>query len=266
MNEYFDQHLQQQQQQLYNPTSSQLNSNSQQGPATLPDQSKSLGALTVADLTSILQPIQTSIQEIKTTLNQQMGALQNKVQVLENELKKEIVKNEQLSSVIVTMQKSLNTIDADKRVTNLIINGLPEEEITNDEEELVDDKTKTKYLIHSIGITNIDPHIDGFEFTRIGTPVEGKKRVLKIDVGSKDIRDTILKETKKLKLLPAPWKRVYINKDVHPVYLKENQRIRKKVQELKKVPGFEHETGRVKLENGMIMVDDAMVDQNLFFI
>ena len=123
-----------------------------------------------------------------------MGALQNKVQVLENELKKEIVKNEQLSSVIVTMQKSLNTIDADKRVTNLIINGLPEEEITNDEEELVDDKAKTKYLLHSIGINNIDPHIDGFEFTRIGTRVEGKKRVLKIDVGSKDIRDIIFRD------------------------------------------------------------------------
>ena len=59
---------------------------------------------------------------------------------------------------------------------------------------------------------------------------------------------------------------VYINKDVHPVYLKENQRIRKKMAELKRTPGFEHETGRVKLENGVLMVDGRQVDQNLFLI
>ena len=38
------------------------------------------------------------------------------------------------------------------------------------------------------------------------------------------------------------------------------------MQDLKKVPGFEHESGRVKLENGKIMVDGEMVDQNLFLI
>ena len=69
-----------------------------------------------------------------------------------------------------------------------------------------------------------------------------------------------------MKLLPAPWKYIYINKDVHPVYMKENQRIRKKMQELKKVPGFDHESGRVKLANGILTVDDVAVDQNLFQI
>ena len=183
------------------------------------------------------------------------------------QLKKEVTKNEQLTGVIVSMQKSLNMIDADKRVTNLMINGLPEEELVDNENEtLTDDTGKFKYLLHCIGINDIDVAIDGFEFSRIGAAVEGKKRVLKINVGSKETRDKICKETKKVKLLPAPWKYVYINKDVHPVYLKENQRIRKKMQELKKVPGFEHESGRVKLENGLLTVDGSTVDQNLFQI
>ena len=96
MNDYLDQHMH----------SSQQSMNTQNyGQPTPPDQSKSLGSLTVADLTSILQPIQSSIQDLKTTINHQMGALQTKVQVLENELKKEVTKNEQLTSVIVTMQK-----------------------------------------------------------------------------------------------------------------------------------------------------------------
>ena len=262
MNEYYDQHMQ-----LSQQSTNTIQMHNQPDQGTLPDQTKSLGALTVADLTSILQPIQTSIQEIKTSITQQMGTLQNKVQVLENELKKEVTKNEQLTGIVVSMQKSLNSIDADKRITNLIINGLPEEELTvADEEPLIDDKAKIKYLLHSISINDIDALIDEFEFTRIGAPAEGKKRVLKINTHSKNTRDKICQESKKVKLLPAPWKHVYINKDVHPVYLKENQRIRKKMQELKKVPGYEHESGRVKLENGMIMVDGSMVDQNLFLI
>ena len=80
------------------------------------------------------------------------------------------------------------------------------------------------------------------------------------------MRDKICSESKKVKLLPDPWKRVYINKDVHPVYLKENQRIRRRMQDLKKVPGYEHESDRVKLENGLLTVDGATVDQNLFQI
>ena len=264
MNDYLDQHMIHSQQ---NTGTQQLNNTNNTNVQPTPDQSKSLGSLTVADLTSILQPIQTSIQEIQTTINQQMGALQTKVQVLENELKKEVAKNEQLTSVVVTMQKSLNMIDADKRVTNLMINGLPEEEMQDDEERVLnDDAAKMKYLFHCIGINDIDVQIDGFEYSRIGTVVEGRKRMLKINVGSKETRDKICKESKKVKLLPAPWKHIYINKDVHPVYLKENQRIRKKMQELKKIPGYEHESGRVKLDNGKLMVDGSMVDQNLFII
>ena len=267
MNEYLDQHLQQ------NIASSQMTSHAiqdQTGKAyqhTIPDHAKSLGSLTVADLVQILQPIQSSVEEIKTTLTQQMGALQTKVQVLENELKKEVTKNETLTSAVVSMQKCLNQIDVEKRVTNLMISGLPEEEmITAENTNLADDKEKLKTLLHNIGINDMDAEIDTFEYTRIGVANERKRRLLKVNVGSKDTRDKICVETKKIKLLPAPWKSIYINKDVHPVYLKENQRVRKKMQDLKKVPGFEHESGRVKLENGLLKVDGAIVDQNLFHI
>ena len=261
MNEYLQQHL--------HNTSSQSHVVQDQAGQTynIPDQNKSLGSLTVADLVQLLQPIQTSVEEIKTTLTQQMGALQTKVQVLENELKKEVAKNEQLTGAVVSMQKCLNQIDSAERVTNLMISGLSEEEMTNDDgTNLVDDEAKLESLLHKIGINDIDDKIGDFVFTRIAAANERKRRLLKVNVGSKELRDKICLETKKIKLLPAPWKTVYINKDVHPVYLKENQRIRKKMQELKKVAGFEHDTGRVKLENGLLTVDAITVDQNLFHV
>ena len=58
---------------------------------------------------------------------------------------------------------------------------------------------------------------------------------------------------------------MYINKDTHPVYLNENKRIRKRMQELKRRPELAHETNRVKLENGRLKVDGVIIDKNLFF-
>ena len=107
--------------------------------------------------------------------------------------------------------------------------------------------------------------VNHFEYERIGKPNERNlNRLLKVNTGDNEIRERIINEAKKLKLLQNPWKLVYINRDSHPVYLKENQRIRKVVQDLKKQPGFEHETNRVKLVKGHVKVDDVTVDKNLF--
>ena len=265
MNEYHDQNMHQNQQ---NISSSQPNNINMTIGSHIADQNKSLSSLTVADLVQILQPIQTSVQEVKSTIDQQLGLLQNKVNVMEGQLKKEIAKNDQLTGVIVNMQKCLNQIDADKRITNLMINGLPEEEMVSDgQNALTTDKDKFHQLLHKIGINDLDQEIEEFQFSRIGERTNnGRNRLLKINVGSKEVRDKICNESKKVKLLPVPWKLVYINKDVHPVYLKENQRIRKKMADLKKVPGYEHETGRVKLENGALTVHGRQVDHNLFLI
>ena len=113
---------------------------------------------------------------------------------MEGELKKEITKNEQLTGVVVNMQRSLNKLDAVKRETNLIINGLSEEEITTNDESLIEDSSKIKYLLHSIGINNIDQELNEFEYNRIGDATNGRNRLLKINVRSKATRDKICKE------------------------------------------------------------------------
>ena len=60
-----------------------------------------------------------------------------------------------------------------------------------------------------------------------------------------------------------PWKRVYIKKDQHPVYIAENNRLRKKAAEIKEKAGNEYK--EIKIFNGKLMVDNNEVDRNLFF-
>ena len=77
-----------------------------------------------------------------------------------------------------------------------MISGLSEEEIPDDDgTNLVDDETKLESLLHKIGINDIDDKIGDFVFTRIGAANERKKRLLKVNVGSKELRDKICLET-----------------------------------------------------------------------
>ena len=53
-----------------------------------------------------------------------------------------------------------------------------------------------------------------------------------------------------------PWKKVYLKKDVHFVYAKENQGLNNRRKELwEKNPN-----GDVRLENGKLLINDQIVD------
>ena len=58
---------------------------------------------------------------------------------------------------------------------------------------------------------------------------------------------------------------MYVKKDLHPVYAKENQRIRKKRYDLATHYANNNEQKEVKLVNGAIQVDGVTVDKNMFF-
>ena len=88
-------------------------------------------------------------------------------------------------------------------------------------------------------------------------------KVIKIVLPSVNERDEFLKNTVKLKDAPEPWNKVFIKKDQHPVYVAENNRLRRKVADLKKVRGNENK--EIKIENGKVLVDNNVVDQNMFF-
>ena len=78
-------------------------------------------------------------------------------------------------------------------------------------------------------------------------------------------RDKVLPLSSKIKSLPEPWSKVYLKKDLHPVYSKENQRIRKKRYDLQTQFTNNNEQREVKIVRGQLQVDGVTVDRNLFF-
>ena len=87
--------------------------------------------------------------------------------------------------------------------------------------------------------------------------------MIKIKCGSKENRNELTKNSNKLKEADETWKRVYIRKDEHPVYLAEKNRLRKKMLELKKVE--ENKTKEIIIKDGKLLMNGVVVDKNTFF-
>ena len=107
----------------------------------------------------------------------------------------------------------------------------------------------------------IDFSEEEVEISRIGVPKGNANRLIKVNMGSKLKRDGILEKSSTLKQKATPWNKIYVKKDVHPVYTRENQRLYNKMKDLwTKNPEKE-----VKLVKGVLTVDGRKEDSNLFF-
>ena len=167
------------------------------------------------------------------------------------------------------MQKSLNFIDGRRRANNVIITGIPENDINVKDDDgneilLANDVSKVKYLIKLIRCNYFTvEEIEQFGIERIGKQRTGYNRIVKIKLHSTDHRNAFMENAKNLKTLNDHWNKIYIKKDLHPVYVNENTRIRKKLRTLKEDP--ENEGKEIKIENGVLTVNQIAVDRNTFF-
>ena len=165
-----------------------------------------------------------------------------------------------LTQIVVNMQGSLNRIDSNKRITNIIVSGLSEETINDGGNQLNNDKEKVDRLLD---VMDIDASVqrDTLQISRIGQPNNSTTRLLKIDVQSKESRDAILEKARHLKTRNEPWCKVYVKKDVHIVYAKENQRLNNRRKELRE----KNPNSDIKIIDGKLLIDQRVVDRNTFF-
>ena len=229
---------------------------------------KPISELTVADIIQINQisndPIRQQLNSIETEMKKKIQTLDNRVNLLEKRNSTMDEENEVLRKTVSNMQKCLNKVDSAVRNKNVIITGLPEGEIPIDEHSSkTTDSEKVKFILGITGNTHFDGRMENLEITRIGEVKAGFNRVMKIVLADMDERDKFLKDTMKMKDAPAPWNKVFVKKDQHPVYLEENKRLRKKVGELKRKQGYENK--EIKIVDGKLLVDNVPIDRNLFF-
>jgi hypothetical protein len=229
------------------------------------DANTPVAAMTAGQMLALIQsqtkPLDEKVANISLKLDREINGLKTRVDVLENEVKEQKEKTETLTQIVVEMQKSLNKIDNNDRVKNLMISGLPEGEIAVGGASLIDDEDKVEKMFNLIEIEG-GPWV----VERLGKPTtNGKTRIAKVVFPDKETRDKAAEKSAKLKDLGEPWNRVYLNHDKHPVYRYENNRIRKKMNDYRRKPEFQdNPKEKVKIIKGELVVDGNVIDRNTF--
>ena len=168
---------------------------------TKPLKNVNLGEL-VGIFKAMINPIELKLDKMSNSISSQDA----KITLLQANLKEKDTIIETLTNTICNMQASLNHIDADKRNTNIIIAGMQEDAIVNDDDgELPEDQAKVKRLFQVMKAdADIIAAADTFECSRIGQAKENAIRLLKVNVKSKATRDLILEKAPQLKESKEP--------------------------------------------------------------
>ena len=228
--------------------------------------SKKVNDMTLGDIVSVIQriitPITQKLDKLEHYLITNVESQNAKIELLKANVKEKEQTIETLSQIVINMQASLNKIDSETRITNIMVSGLSEDTITENAVELSNDVEKVERLFE---VMELDPTtistVNTLQMSRIGQPNNSMARLLKINVNSKTSRDAILDKAKLLKNRNEPWKKVYVKKDVHIVYAKENQRLNKRRKELRE----KNPNSDVKILDGKLLLDDRVIDKNMFF-
>ena len=131
--------------------------------------------------------------------------------------------------------------------------GIPEDSesfdgATNDSEKL--DKIWTTMVTDAIRVSH----------RRLGKSAEGKKRPILVVVRSKEVRDKVLENAKKLKDAGNMYDRVYVKKDQHPEVRKEWNRLRDAERNEKGRPENQHVTIRLDTRERKLYRNDIVID------
>ena len=210
-----------------------------------------------------------------TNIGQLLSAVLSEVKELRQEkqnLKQQIVEirqeNKALTDAVWQHQRFLESLDAEKRNTNLIVTGVPEDTNittpgTSGAPAIVADQddTKVSLILQKIGqkdAVNIVKVVRlGNKTNRVGT----RPRPIKIVTSTPQERKKILEASKKLKNEDGIFKKIYLNKDIHPLIRKELNRIRWVEKQEKGKPENAGRTVKYDHESRCVTVDDLVVDR-----
>lgn len=167
-------------------------------------------------------------ENFKKKYEDDFGSLRTRNEELSDE-------NETLKKCIMNQQRFLEEVDAQRRQCNLVVLGVQEESdaLGND------DSMKVASVLNAIGVPNI-PLADA-RMKRLGvSSSQRKRRPLLIEFSSAAHTKQIMEKASTLKDYKGEHKdllkKVFIKRDMHPVWRKEHDRLFKLAQEERKKP------------------------------
>ena len=198
------------------------------------------------------------VEERLDALFHEMSALRQTVSNFEDSSKKKLqemqAKLDKQADIIMAHQMFLENIDRKGREDHLIVFGVPEDQ------EALDGATSDISKLDKIW-TTIESDVIRVSDKRLGkTAVTGKKRPILVVVRSKDDRDKVLDQAKKLSDAGNLYERIYVKKDQHPEVRKEWNRLREAEKRERLRPENQNATIRLDTKERKLYINDIVID------
>ena len=196
----------------------------------------------LAQIVSDLADLKRSITAPESTINQKLMNMQAQI--------------DKQSEIIAQHQLFFERVDRRERETKLIVFGVPEDGEDLEGSATDGDKLKKIWAV-------LDERYDICKHQRLGQHgMQGnRKRPILVEFKDKQVRDSVLSKTKKLKESSDPFKRIYIKKDVHPSVRKEWKRLREAETAEKNRPENVGCTIRLDVKERKLYRDDIVIDR-----
>lgn len=168
----------------------------------------------MARLEERLLTITTELSELRRSITSSVSSTNKKLVEMEERIGKQ-------ADIIMQQQLFLEKIDRKERETNLVVLGVPDEQIALDGATNDDDKLGKVWEVLQDS-TEIRSH------RRLGRqdPASTRARPILVTVATKDARDKVLEKTTRLKDRRGAYEKIYVKKDVHPAVREEWKRLR----------------------------------------
>ena len=162
-----------------------------------------------------------------------------------------------MTVINVGMQASLNNFDGASRVNSLNVSTVPKGRMTIPNEiDAADDKAKIDNTSKDLNLEGID-FFENIHVSRTGQEKAGIPRLIKVTLATVDNRNMVLDNTEVSNVVPELWCKICISKDLHPVYSKQNKRLRDKKTELKNKAANKDEN--IRIVKGKLMMDNEVI-------
>lgn len=208
-------------------------------------------------------PAVVQMTRIETKLDDFLTKWSKEKEELHKEIKDLRREKEKITETLAQHQKMLEMIEADRRASNLIITGVPEEQMGDADT----DTKKVELILSTIG----QPAVQVKSVERLGNqqqvqrpPAGGggrpRRRPLKVVLKNAGARKDVLDCAHKLKNSGDQFKSVYVKKDTHPLVRKELGRLREVTKREKERPENRGKHVRFDGKERKVYVDDVVVD------
>lgn len=184
---------------------------------------------TLQVITQQLTTLRTEITALKDTFTSPESAINKRITELQEQVNKQ-------AEIITKQQRFLENIDRKERECNLVLYGVPDENVS------LDGSTTDDRKIHKIweetGASNEVRAVRrlGNRNSEANTGRDRRYRVMLVTLASREDRDDVLNKAKRLKEGTDMYKKIYIKKDVHPSVREEWKRLREAEKKEKEKP------------------------------